>query len=139
MIVASTIDELQAVYPERKIVLSQYGHLDGHWDPDRISQALGHLIAKALLGSDDDATIALCVSDRGDDVHVFIQNFVGAWPEGPSLAGEAVADMTLARAGGAVVLGVLIAHEIIRAHGGSLREVAVPDRGSRFRVVLPRR
>jgi hypothetical protein len=115
MIAAAVVDEMQAMYPSRSIHLALSGYLDGQWDPDRLAEALGELVACALHGEGYGAIIVRAVG-RGPDVHLMV--------EGSAMASS----------------GLTEARRIVRAHGGTLSDQVCADPGkTRLLAVLPRR
>lgn len=114
MIAAAVVDEAQAMHPSRTIHLVLAGQLDGEWDSERLTRAIANLVSRAMEG-DADQPVILRVASGGRDVHLLV--------EGPS---------TVRR-------GVVIAREVVRAHGGALHEIATAGKRTRFFAVLPRR
>jgi hypothetical protein len=125
MIVANVVDEMNTACPLRRIHLFQGRHLDGEWDPERMGLAIGNLVATALEGSNPESLLTIRVTGRANDVHVTIRS------SGPACAGA----NALALFAG----GLIVADEVIRGHGGVLRQVTSSGPGTHFRVVLPRR
>jgi two-component system sensor histidine kinase MtrB len=110
-------------------------------DPRRVERVLRNLLANAIehgeglpievtIGGDPD-TVAVVVRDRG----------VGLRPGEASRVFSRFwrADPSRARHTGGTGLGLSIALEDVRLHGGWLQAWGEPDRGSAFRMTLPRR
>ncbi len=108
-------------------------------DPERLSQALGNLLQNALRytpaggqirvsARHDNGSVQIEVADSGpgipaEEIEVIFEPFkrgksAGRFPEGMGL-------------------GLSIARDLIRAHGGDLRVVSVPGEGSRFVLEIP--
>jgi PAS domain S-box-containing protein len=117
--------------------LSADGALVGHWDPVRIEQLLMNLIANAIKyggGQPVDVTLdregdtaLITVRDRGP----------GVAPEDMERIFERFERATSMRNYGGFGLGLYVAREIVRAHGGSISVLNAPDGGACFTVRLP--
>jgi PAS domain S-box-containing protein len=110
----------------------------GRWDRLRIDQVVTNLISNGVkygagqpieieVGGDGDAAVVV-VRDHGigiaaDDLVRIFDRFERAAP---------------ARHYGGLGLGLFIAREILRAHGGDIAAASTPDAGTVFTVRLPR-
>jgi PAS domain S-box-containing protein len=136
----SVIDELRLSSPDQKIALSIEGRADAIIDSDRIAQVLSNLIGNAIkYGSAGPISVTIRETTP-DAVAIDVHNFGPAIPKSAqarifeAFNREAAGENRLS-----IGLGLFIAKEIVRAHGG-LIAVRSPDRdGTTFSVVLPRR
>jgi signal transduction histidine kinase len=106
----------------------------GEWDRDRIAQVLANLVTNAVKHSPDGSRIRVDVRSAEADVAA-----VDVWNEGPPMPPGTKVFEPFERgtkAGDGLGLGLYIAHEIVRAHGGSLT-VDSNETGTTFRVRLP--
>ena len=135
------VDELRLISrPDQAITLSIQGRPDARCDSDRIAQVLSNLIGNAIqYGTSGPIDVAVREATP-DAVAIEVHNF------GPAIPKDVQAGLFEAfRRGTAtgsyrssIGLGLFIANEIVRAHGGSIA-VRSPDRnGTTFSVVLPR-
>ncbi len=131
----NVVDEFEA-----PIQLEARGDLNGWWDPDRLAEVLSNLTGNAIEyaapGSvvgvkafEDGAHVVVEVSNRGDAIPadvlpLIFEPFRRARQREKSSTGN-------------LGLGLYIAHEIVLAHGGTLRAASV-DGTTRFIVRLPR-
>jgi signal transduction histidine kinase len=128
--------ELSDVHVVESTVL---GDPRGTWDPERLAQVLGNLLGNAFQHGDPSQPVRVVVDGRATErVSLTVRN-----------AGEPIpADVLphvfdpFRRAGasrdaGGLGLGLFIAHEITRAHGGTI-DVVSADRETAFTVTLPR-
>jgi signal transduction histidine kinase len=138
------LDELAAFHPGAKVLLKSSGHLQGTWDSERITQLLSNLVDNAIRHSAPDAPVTVELSGSTDTVHISVHNIGKAIPPAeqrmifdPFKRGvhEPQAGSG-SRAG--LGLGLYIALQIARAHGGSIRVSSSADAGTRFVVTMAR-
>jgi len=137
----SAFDEIRSAYPDRVIELSMQGDLQGKWDPGRIQQVLGNLLHNALAYGDSGAAVKIDVQGRDHEIIVQVIN------EGASIPAEVlptlfeplrrgpVPDAPGAR--GHLGLGLFVAREIVKSHGGEINAQS-QQRKTSFTARLPR-
>ena len=136
-------DELQAARPGRTLLcdLSPSG-LQGEWDLDRLAQVLANLLDNAFKHSPEDTPVRLSTQEQGEEaVLLEVHNEGPPIPEDllpvifePFRRGETTGELTRTSLG----LGLYIAQDIVRAHGGSLSVESTVEAGTTFRVCLSR-
>ncbi|MBI2864819.1 MAG: HAMP domain-containing histidine kinase [Chloroflexi bacterium] len=112
--------------------------LAGNWDPNRLAQALGHLIEHAVRSSADgrQATVTLAPEDSGVRVTVAYQG-PGIPPELLPLVFEPFSPFHRERRTKSLGIGLFLAKGIIDAHGGNIRVQSEAGKEDRFVFVLP--
>jgi signal transduction histidine kinase len=136
----AVIDELRLSRPDREITLSIEGQTDALIDSDRIAQVLTNLISNAIQHGRR-GPISVTVRETTPDAVTIEVHNVGPAIPAAAQAGIFDAFNRAATTGdrSSVGLGLFIANQIVRAHGGSIA-VRSPDRdGTTFSAVLPRR
>lgn len=141
-VVRQTVEELQLAHQARSFELVADGDGSGEWDPDRLTQVVSNLIGNALQHGCEDSPVR--VTARGDgtsvllEVHnqgqpipehllpVIFEPFRGTTPGQRRFGGQSLG------------LGLWIAHEIVRAHGGTIDVRSTEGEGTTFTVRLPR-
>ena len=109
-------------------------------DLDRLQQVIANLVdnASRIVGEGGHVTVELSQTDGGDARIAISDN-------GPGIAEKDLAklfdrfyktDMSRTRSGGSG-LGLAIVKAIVSMHGGTVTAENLPERGSRFTVVLP--
>jgi signal transduction histidine kinase len=137
-IALSVVDSVEAVHPQRKIHLRHDGNLDGEWDPDRLGQVIMNLVTNAIVHGDPAHPIDVEVCDAGNEVSIVVRNM------GPPIPADEMPHMfdAFRRArearGDGLGLGLFIASEIVRAHGGRIAVSSTQDEGTTFTLRLPR-
>lgn len=130
------LDEQRARQPERDIQLELATEQTGWWDGNRLAQALSNIVANALQHGDPDAPISIRVVGEADSARVEIHNFGAVIPEELQL--RIFEPYERAKGSTGLGLGLFIAREIVRAHGGDVTFSSSPDRGTTFRIELPK-
>jgi PAS domain S-box-containing protein len=133
-----TMEELEFVYPTRTVRLEAEGDLWGSWDPDRMAQAISNLVGNALQHSADDGEVRVTLRGEPEDVVLRTHN------RGPPIPADMMPHVFEpgrrgdARSGG-LGLGLYIVQQIVLAHGGNIEARSLPEDGTTFTVVLPRK
>jgi PAS domain S-box-containing protein len=110
------------------------------FDKARIAQAVSNLIANAIkfgegrpieliVEPNDDGTARITVTDQG----------IGVAAKDTTRIFELFERAVPSRHYGGLGLGLYVAREIVRAHGGSILVSSEPEAGSTFTILLPRR
>jgi signal transduction histidine kinase len=141
----AVVEELEAAHPDARIAVEETGSLAGEWDPDRVAQVISNLVGNAVQHGSGGTPVVLALDGRAPDVvHARIHN-QGSIPDAVrgslfEAFGGGQARSTAARAARSDLgLGLFIAREIARVHGGELTVHSSPDHGTSFELTLPRR
>ncbi len=138
------VQEFALSYPGRELRLQLFGDGTGLWDEDRLAQALGNLLANAFRYGNTSQPVTL-TCDTNDDVAVLNVHNHGE-PIPPDLRSRLFEPFC--RSGSSsesdtnfsgLRLGLYIVREIARASGGTVEVHSSSDRGTLFRMRLPRR
>jgi signal transduction histidine kinase len=138
-------DEFRTAHPSREIRFeSDTTDATGDWDVDRLRQALSNLMGNAVQHGGHDAPIVLKLSGDAEAVVVEIRNGGVPIPPGeiskifePLVRGSTEGKPKHNRPG-SIGLGLYIAREIARSHGGSLDVTSSSRDGTAFTMRLPR-
>ncbi len=138
-LVQRTLDEVATSHPERPIDSTLAGDMAGTWDAERLCQVITNLVGNALHHGSADHPVRIAVDGtRPEEVSIAVSNG-GTIPAGllphlfdPFRGG----DREPGRHQG-LGLGLFIAHQIVRAHHGTIEARSHNDVTS-FRVTLPR-
>jgi signal transduction histidine kinase len=142
-ICAGVIDELRLSRPNQEIALDVEADTVATCDPDRVAQVLSNIVGNAVQHGAEGGPIRVSVRDGGPGaVAIEVHNL------GEPIPADAQASIFEAfrrepkSTGGrstSIGLGLFIADQLVRAHGGTIT-VRSPDRGgTSFTVVLPRK
>ena len=137
------VAEQELAHPECRFKLVVQGDTVGIWDDNRMAQVLSNLLGNAVqygtpatpvvvrLGSDENEVI-LSVENMGKVIPVEKINTVFE-PLVRLAAGEESPGPT-----SSLGIGLYIAREIVRAHGGSINVTSSEGKGTVFAITLPR-
>jgi len=137
----AVIDEFRFIRPDQEITLSIECQTDVLLDSDRIAQMLSNLIGNAIQHGTQGPIEVTLHETESEAVAIEVHNFGPPIPkaEQPRLFEAFHRGTPGRRQRSSIGLGLFIAKEIVRAHGGSIA-MRSPDRnGTTFSVVLPRR
>ena len=117
--------------------LNTDGPLEGQWDRVRIDQLLMNLVANAIKYGAGSA-IDVSLRREGNDAVIEVRDRgPGIAPEDMQRIFERFERATSMRNYGGFGLGLYVAREIARAHGGSIQVENAADGGARFTARLP--
>ncbi|WP_437677283.1 ATP-binding protein [Sorangium sp. So ce131] len=143
VICKGAVDELRAMHPEVPIRLDLQGSGAGLWDPERLAQMVTNLAQNAIDYAEAGSAVRVCIRPRGDDMVIEVHN------HGPPIAAELLATLfepfrqapaaERPSSGRGLGLGLFIAHQIAKAHGGAIEVESDAERGTTFTARLPRR
>jgi PAS domain S-box-containing protein len=140
-VVATVVDELRAIHPQREITLESQGALAGRWDADRLAQVVQNLLGNAVAHGRPDSPVRVRLDGRDAEVRLAIHNEGVPIPR--ALLGRIFDPF---RRGGTsscgredgVGLGLYIVRSIVEAHGGRIGVRSDHATGTTFTVRLPR-
>jgi len=122
------------------VELHRSGDLSGAWDPDRLEQAVGNLVANGIRHARAGTAVRIRAVGEEHRVRVDVEN------DGPPIPRDAVGSLfdPFQRSGGpgdraaGLGLGLFIVRTIVEAHGGTVDVEPGPARPVTFTVSLPR-
>lgn len=136
------VEEVRSAHPECNLRLEARGELEGEWDRGRLGQAMSNLVQNAVLHGAD-APVTVTLRGETDEVVASIHNAGSAIPDAdrqrifdPFV--QAASTDRVGRPKLGLGLGLYIAREIARAHGGSIMVSSSAQAGTTFDVHLPR-
>lgn len=139
--VLDVVAEVAASNPSTTLQIETSGELRGHWDQERLTQALTNLVANAVQHGSDKWPIRVAAHGGVDEIIISVHN------KGPIIRPEQLGlifrPMTRGSADGSrdsghLGLGLYIADKIVTAHGGSIDACSSEEEGTTFTVHLPR-
>lgn len=122
------VDELRAIHPDR-LIETQFSVDDPvHCDSGRISQLVSNLLANALTHGSKDQAVIVAASHKNQLLEIAISNSGTPIPEDflPHLFHPFTREPHRPSQNG-LGLGLYIASEIAKAHGGELNVVSTPE------------
>jgi signal transduction histidine kinase len=135
------VGEIQLTHPDRPLTVDVDGDLTGLFDADRIYQLLANLVGNAVRHGASRSPIALSICGAAGGVVIEVAN--KGEPIPPAMlpiifdAFRKKRSANASRSHG-LGLGLFIAQQIARSHGGSIAVSSSDNDGTSFRVNLPR-
>jgi signal transduction histidine kinase len=139
--VLDVVAEVAASNPSSTLQIETSGELRGHWDRDRLTQALTNLVGNAVHHGSDKWPIKVAAHGALEEVVISVHN------KGPIIRREELGPIFQAMTRGSsdgsrdrrhLGLGLYIVDKIVAAHGGSIDVRSSEDEGTTFTVHLPR-
>jgi signal transduction histidine kinase len=132
------VDEVALSDRSALVELRRHGDLSGEWDPDRLEQAIGNLVANAIRHAPPGTPVRLHAIGEEDLVRIQVEN------DGPAIPREAIASLfdpfqAPVTGGAGLGLGLFIVRTIVEAHGGRVDVESPTGAPVTFTVRLPRR
>lgn len=132
--------ELRGGHPDDSLVLETKGDLRGEWDGDRLAEVLSNVVGNAIEHGTKNGSVTVVARAHGDAVVVEIHNL------GPPIPRNTLRTMFEPmvrhdRDGGRSAnlgLGLYIADQVVRAHGGKITVTSSKATGTTFTIHLPR-
>lgn len=135
-IATEEVEEMRHAFPGRDIRLEVSGDLAGICDASRMEQLLSNLIGNALQHGADPVVVG--ARSEGDELVLAVHNQGPPIPDGlQARLFEPFVEGTVSASGG-LGLGLYIASEIVRAHGGRIAVSSAEGLGTRFEIRVPR-
>lgn len=124
-LLAAELDQLRPVYPTRALALHCDGDCQGRWDGVRLQQMVENLVVNAIKYGDGDAPVDVSVRGEPGQVVIEVRN------AGPTIEADVLESFfdplrrgvgldEAQRKSDSLGLGLYIAREVARAHGGEL-------------------
>jgi sigma-B regulation protein RsbU (phosphoserine phosphatase) len=133
--------ELELTHPERPLHVDLRGDLKGVWDRDRMYQLIGNLVGNAVAHGEPESPIELRVDGTTSELGIEVANCGKPIPpEAITFIFDAFRQGRRAHASRShgLGLGLFIAQQIARSHGGAISVTSSEHEGTTFRVKLPR-
>lgn len=140
-VVHEVVSEIAVSYPDSALQVESSGDLRGHWDGDRLTQALINLVANAVQHGTKKSPIRISARGTQDEVAVSVHNQGTVIPRRQLT--RIFEAMKEARADGIrdrrhLGLGLYIVEKIVTAHAGTIDVHSSKEKGTTFTVHLPR-
>jgi two-component system OmpR family sensor kinase len=136
-VASSVVSDARVTAPDREIAFEGDDALELIGDQDRLRQAVSNLVQNALTHTPADTRVSVTTYAEGDSAVVEVHDEHGSISAEhlPKLFDRAWrADETGSTHG----LGLSIVKRIVDEHEGVVETSSDPERGTRFRIVLPR-
>jgi phosphoserine phosphatase RsbU/P len=139
-LVADAADELRLTFADRALEHHRVGEGACRADADRLTQAIGNLVANAMTYGVADRTVTIASRIDADAFTVEVHN--EGHPIDPARIAGLFDPMTRGvgarNSGRSVGLGLFVVREIARAHGGEVAGTSTAEDGTTFSIRLPR-
>lgn len=136
--------EFRTAHPTREIRFQSEGDVNGTWDGDRLRQAVSNLLGNAVEHGDETAAIELAVAADPSELRITVHNGGPPIPPGelskifePLVRGSS-AEHPKKNRPGSIGLGLYIARQVAKSHGGDIDVTSSTEAGTSFTLHLPR-
>ena len=126
--------ETEPAHSEHRIDVNVDGPCLGEWDRDRLAQVLSNLLANACQHSEPDSPVTVTIAGTETVATVEVHN--GGEPIPPEVLPSVFDAFIGTESSQGLGLGLYIAREIARAHGGSVDVVSSREGGTVFTLTL---
>jgi len=139
----SVVEEVSACHPQAKIVFGDSSPVPGAFDPLRMGQVITNLVNNAVQHGESGREIQVTLGKNAEHACVTVLNFGEPIPPSalPFLFNPQGRFSRFAAseegASAGLGLGLFIAAEIVKSHGGNIEVESTLEQGTRFRVTLP--
>jgi signal transduction histidine kinase len=140
----TVFEEFRTAHPNRVIRFHCECDLHGEWDADRLRQAISNVVGNAVQHGDENAPIDLTLTGDADNVAIVVHNGGPPIPPGeltrifdPLVRGSS-AEFPKRNRPGSIGLGLYIAREVARSHGGTVDATSSREAGTAFTMRMPR-
>jgi len=137
-LVQRCVDELRAAHPGREIQIESAGECTTTGDPQRLLQVFSNLLGNAVVHGAKTGAITASVVGRERDIMISVRNDGVVPADILPVLFEPFRGSNRPTSGG-LGLGMYIAREIARGHGGDITVESTDRDGTIVTVVLPRR
>jgi signal transduction histidine kinase len=136
------VNELRVVHPQREILFEDLGDGHGYFDENRAAQAISNLLSNALQHGAKNQPVCLTLRSDAGNIIVEVHNYGEPIPADkrnslfdPFQRGALPREEAMSSGG--LGLGLYIAREIMRAHGGEIA-LTSDENGTTFSTCWPR-
>jgi heavy metal sensor kinase len=137
-----TLGHFEADIAARKLKVSVEGSCPDVWgDRNRLQQVLTNLLSNAVKYTPPEGVLRVVLSDTDGSVFLVVEdNGVGISEDELPFVFERFyrADKSRSRSSGGSGIGLAVVKSIVTAHGGKVDVESRLNRGSRFRIALPK-
>jgi len=137
-------EEFKAANPGHNILFWTQGDLKGRWDTDRVRQAISNLMGNAIQHGAEDVPVTLSLRQDGEEVLIEVHNGGDPIPPGemtkifdPLIRGSS-AEHPKRNRPGSIGMGLYIAREVAKSHGGRIDVTSTAEDGTSFTIRMPR-
>ena len=142
-LVSDELNQIRAGYPGKDLTFESHGATSGIWDGQRLQQLLANLVVNAFKYGARDEPVRVALVGEPERAVLTVSNTGPAIKITPldrifdPLVRGDVAEARASRERGSLGLGLYIAREIAKVHGGTI-DVTSDDAETVFKVCLPR-
>lgn len=136
------IQELQLGYPKAELIIEAPGPVQGEWDRLRLDQLMTNLITNALRYGKPGGPVKVKISAEGNEAFFDVHNEGTPIPESIQkniFTGKLSESERNSANENSYGLGLYIVKEIVDGHNGQIKLTSTKEKGTNFRVILPRK
>lgn len=135
------VQEMELGYPDASLFIKSPGPVQGEWDEGRLDQLMTNLITNGLRHGTPGGPVKISISAEGNNAFLEVHNEGSPMPQSIKdmiSTGKFSKNEGNSKHNDSYGLGLYIVKEIVDGHNGEIKVTSSKEKGTTFKVTLPR-